>query len=220
MSITSIERGGDRWKTVRVTWEEYLALVREELDRSRPKYTFVDGRLTIVSPSYSHDDLRVRLTWFVDEILLGLMIDGQPAGETTLLKEKGSRAGTEGDATYYLTNIDKIRGKTDFIMGDDPPPDLAIEIVWTHPVKDALEAYRRIGVREVWVCRKSKLEFLVLSPKRQYRVSRTSACLPFLRSDDLTPWVYREDLPSETQLRHLFRLWVTETLAPRYHALK
>jgi Uma2 family endonuclease len=218
MSTTATRQGGDHWETIRVTWEQYVALVREDPRRRRPKYTFVDGRLTILSPSYSHEILRARLAGMFEDIVVGLLIDCQPSGEATLLSESSSRAGTEADATYYLTNIDKLRGKTDLIMGDVPPPDLATEVVWTHPVKAALEAYRRIGVREVWVCRKANLEFLVLGSDGQYRVSRKSACLPFLESDDLTPWVYRQDLASETRLRRLFRLWVTETLAPRYDA--
>jgi Uma2 family endonuclease len=216
MSTIAPERGADRWETLSSTWEAYVDLACADPDRSRPKYTFLDGRLTIVSPSLSHEFLRVRLAVIIEDIVIGLLIDCLPCGEVTLLKEKGSRAGTEADATFYLTNVDQIRRKTDVIMGDDPPPDLAIEVVWTHPVKDALEAYRRIGVREVWVCRRSELEFLILGPDDEYAASPSSVSLPFLQSDELTPWIYRQDLPSETQLRHLFRLWVTDTLAPRH----
>ena len=46
-------------------------------------------------------------------------------------------------------------------------------------------------------------------------MSPTSACLPFLTSDELTPWVYRQDLPDEIALRGLFRRWVSDVLAPR-----
>jgi hypothetical protein len=62
------------------------------------------------------------------------------------------------------------------------------------------------------------LKFLVLGADGHYAQSATSACLPFIISaDELSPWVYRQDLPDETALRRLFRGWVETTLAPRLH---
>ena len=116
---------------------------------------------------------------------------------------------------YYLTNIDLIRGKEHIVMGQDPAPDLVVEVVASHPLGDTIEVYRRFGVREVWVCKRSKLLFLVLGPDGRYAPSSTSACLPFLKADELNLWAYRHDLPNESELRYQFRAWVTETLAPR-----
>ncbi|MCA1684377.1 MAG: Uma2 family endonuclease, partial [Planctomycetia bacterium] len=102
--------------------------------------------------------------------------------------------GTEPDTSYYLTHINHLRGKRKVVMGQDPPPDLVVEVVVSHPEGDALEAYRRFGVREVWVCKESGLEFLVLGADGQYAGSPVSACFPFLTSEELAPWVYRDDL--------------------------
>lgn len=43
-------------------------------------------------------------------------------------------------------------------------PDLAIDVVWTHGALDKLEAYRHLGVREVWVWAKDALTVNVLGP--------------------------------------------------------
>src|SRR5438128_2698623 len=137
MSTTASQRGHDVWQSVPATWGAYLRLLRARGERNRPKYTFVHGRLTIVSPGMSHELLKTRLAWFVDEVLLGLLIDCQPTGQVTLLKTVRPRTGTESDASYYLTNLDQIRGKKDLVMGQDPPPDLAIEVVVSHPAKGA-----------------------------------------------------------------------------------
>ena len=99
-------------------------------------------------------------------------------------------------------------------MGEDPPPDLAVEMVISRPVKDALSAYQILGVKEVWVCTRSKLVILVLTKKGTYKSSKKSRLLPFLSAKELTPWIYRDDL-NEMVARRTFRAWVAEELLPR-----
>ncbi|MGE3819884.1 MAG: Uma2 family endonuclease [Isosphaeraceae bacterium] len=205
----------DQWVHLPAPWGAYRRLLRARGENGRPRYVFMDGRLTIVSPGHRHESLKTRLTALIDEILVGLSIDFHASGEVTLLQSRRPRTGAEADATYYLTRIDEIRGKADLVMGEDPPPDLAVEVVVSHPEHDAIEAYRRFGVREVWVCRRTGLEFLTLGRDGRYQASSTSAVLPFLASEELEPWVFRDDPPSETQIRRAFRAWVQETLAPR-----
>jgi Uma2 family endonuclease len=217
MSTAPTIRGTDHWFQMPATWGAYTRLLRARGERSRPRYIFVDGRLTAVSPGHPHESLSARLAGLINEILVGLSIDGHASGQVTLKKSARSREGTEADASYYLTNIDRVMGKKHLVMGQDPPPDLVLEVVFSHPERDALEAYRRFGVREVWVCKESDLEFLVLGTEGQYVESPVSACLPFLSSEELSPWVYSDDLGSDTRRWKLFRAWVTETLAPRHH---
>ena len=101
-------------------------------------------------------------------------------------------------------------------MGVDPPPDLVVEVVISHPEMKALEAYGRFGVREVWVCKKSGLEFFVLGENGRYVTSPHSVCLPFLSSKELEPWVYQDHRGNDTRVLKQFRAWVAETLAPRH----
>ena len=48
-------------------------------------------------------------------------------------------------------------------MGVDPAPDLIVEVVATHPLGDTVEVYRRFGVRELWIGRRSQITILVLA---------------------------------------------------------
>jgi hypothetical protein len=100
-------------------------------------------------------------------------------------------------------------------MGVDPAPDLAVEIVVSHPVNDALKVHASFGVREVWVVRKQELKFLVLGEDGRYHDAPSSSCLPILSPGDLTPWVFGENFPGELELRIQFREWVANVLAPR-----
>jgi Uma2 family endonuclease len=202
---------------VPATWGAYKRLLKARGERAQPRYTFVDGRLTIVTKGLTHEWTTSRIGWLIEEILVSLLIEFLPSREVTLFKSSGSRAGNEADESYYLTNINRVRRKKNLVMGRDPAPDLTVEVVVSHPEDDALEAYRRFGVREVWVCKEAELEFLVLGADGQYSASPTSALLPFLASAELAEWLFREDFASEAPLRHAFRAWVAGTLAPRHH---
>ena len=214
MSTTMIAIAPDPCVCFPATWEIYTALVALRGDGSRPKYIYVDGRITVVSPSHNHEAVKKRIGWMIEHLLTRMIIDFHPAGSTTLLKSQRPRAGTEADESYYLTNIDRVVGKKDLFMGVDPPPDLVVEVVVSHSAADALEVYRRIGVREVWVYHDGGLEFLVLGADGTYHASPTSALLPPLAAADLAPWVDRLDPKGERQIRRDFRAWVAATLPP------
>lgn len=213
-TATSVDT--DAWISLPATWELYLGLLEARGERNRPKYTFVDGRLTVVSPGMNHELVKTRLRVMIEDLLEILGIDVLPCGEVTLRKSSRSQAGTEADETYYVTNLERVHGKENLVMGEDPPPDLAIEVVFWHGEHDALEAHRRIGVREVWVCKHGEPAFLVLGEDHQYAESPRSSLLPFLESDELAEWLYRPNIVSGTKFKRLFRAWATETLVPRY----
>jgi Uma2 family endonuclease len=215
-AATKTKLGGDRWVQVPATWEIYVSLSRARRGGSRPKYTYADGRLTIVSPGFSHELLKSRISWMIETALVLLAVEFLACGEVTL--RRGGRKwkrGTEADASYYLTNLDKVAGKTRIRMGVDPPPDLAVEVVISHTADEALKIHAAFGVREVWVCDAHSLKFLVLGPDGTYTESPTSVCLPFLSSEELGYWTHRQDIALEDQVRRLFFRWVTDVLAPR-----
>ena len=205
----------DPWQQIPASWGTYQRLVRDRGEHGRPKYTFCDGKLTIVSPGLNHELMKELVGGLIGDILVGLRIPYRGAGETRYIKEADRRSGTEPDLSYYLTNLALLRGKKRLILGTDPPPDLVVEVVSTHPLGDSLEVYRRFAVPEVWVCKSSVIDFLVLGEDGHYLKSSTSAGLPFLSTEELSPWVYRQDLPDDSELRHQFRAWVADILSKK-----
>jgi Uma2 family endonuclease len=216
MATAEAERGVDQWVSLPALWEDYEGLLCTRGERNRPRYIFVDGRLTVVSPGAHHEFWKTRLGALLETLLVELGIDFHAAGGVTLLTTVRPRTGVEADETYYLTHIDRIVGKKELVMGQDPPPDLVVEVVVSHPEHDAVAAYRTFGVREVWLCKDGGLEFLVLGADGEYARSRSSALLPFLLADEFAPWVYRQDPTGERRVRLEFRAWVEATLAPRH----
>ena len=93
------------------------------------------------------------------EVVAGLEVPCVPAGSTTF-RRRAKRGGVEGDQTFYLANEAKVRGKEALRLKVDPPPDLAIEVVWTHDAAAATEVYRRFKVPEVWIYGHDELTIL------------------------------------------------------------
>jgi Uma2 family endonuclease len=209
------EQTGDAWVSIPATWETYLRLLDDRGERSRPRYIFLDGRLTIVSPGIEHEWLKHRLTTLLHEILIGLRVRYIPSGAVTLKEEHPDTKGVEGDVSFYFTNLARLKGRKKIVMGVDPPPDLEIEVVVSHPVADALAVHAAFGVREVWVCGNGSLSFFVLQPDGRYEPAPTSLNLPMVRSDELSGWVYRDATEDDLSLLLEFRKWVENELAMR-----
>ena len=167
----------------------------------------------LVSPSEEHEVLRYRMVLFVAEVVGGLRIPHLAKGQMTFRRQK-RRGGVEGDETYYITNVDRVRGKK-IDLNVDPPPDLAIEVVYSNPAKKAIAAYRRLRVPEVWACEDARLRILLLDQNGRYAESPTSAAFPFLTAVEIFEWVSRPGMVDDTEWMLEVRRWVAETLATR-----
>jgi len=195
-------------------WKAYRTMLRLRGERPAPKMVYLDGSLELVSPSYPHERLAIRLGQFVMEVVVGLDIPCIPTGRTTL-RRKERRGGVEGDETFYLANATRVLGVDQIDLRRVPPPDLAIEAVHTHGARAALEVYRRLGVPEVWVCDGEALRIFVRQADGAYARSESSVVLPFLGAAEIHEWVARPRIASETEWVKGLRDWVRDTLAPR-----
>lgn len=215
MATTLKKVGSDRWMQIPSTWGAYLRLLKARGERNRPKYTYCQGRLTIVSPGAYHERSNRRLSWMLETAFVILGIPFQAYGELTLKQGKPKKKGTEPDSCYYFTNLEKMNFRDKIKMGEDPPPDLAIEIVATNPVEHSLSVHAAFGVKEVWVCENEQLRILTLGDDQQYHVTLSSGLLPFVNVAEFSFWTYRTDLPNEFSVRREFMNWVNNDLAKR-----
>jgi Uma2 family endonuclease len=212
-AVTTVE--GDQCVTLRwIGWKGFRTVLRLRGDRPVPRMIYLDGNLLLVSPSFIHERLSVRLGMLVTVIVEELDICCNMAGSTMFLR-RSKRGGFEADQTFYLANAERISGKTEIDLRVDPPPDLVIEAVHTHPVAEAIEVHRRLGVPEVWVCTAEKMRILVRQASGRYARSESSAAFPFLKATEIFTWVTKPGVPSDTQWLHELRRWVNDVLVPR-----
>jgi Uma2 family endonuclease len=154
-----------------VTWEDYERLLELRGENPRPRMTYLDGQLEIMTTSVYHERLKTRLARLVFAWSEETGIDLDGAGSTTY-KDKLKKVGLEPDECYFVGRIAE----------EDQTPDIAIEIVWTSGGLDKLEIYARLGVRAVWFWRDGRLSFHALRGDRYEAVER-SELLPAFDPD-------------------------------------
>ncbi len=172
-----------------VTWAHYEALLALRGDASVPRISYLDGAMELMSPSKHHERVKSYIGMLVEMFALVRGIDLSPYGAWTL-RQAPKRAGVEPDECY-LIGPDQDRDM----------PDLVIEVIWTSGGIDKLEAYRRLGVPEVWLWKDDVIQVHVLG-ESGYRAAGTSVCFPDL---DLALLCSFLDRPTAMQAIKAFR---------------
>lgn len=172
-----------------VPWAHYEAQLALRGDASVPRISYLDGAMELMSPSKQHERVKSYIGRLVEAYALARGIDLSPYGAWTL-REAPKRAGVEPDECY-LIGPDQERDT----------PDLVIEVIWTSGGIDKLEAYRRLGVQEVWFWKDDAIQVHVLG-EGGYQTVRSSACLAGLDVDQLCSFL---DRPTAMQAVKAFR---------------
>jgi Uma2 family endonuclease len=132
-----------------VSWERYEALLAVRGANRRPRMTYLDGAVELMTTSEHHERVRFLLGRLLERYAIALGVNLVAYGQTTF-KARLRGSGLEADEAYA---IGAPRGDR---------PDLALEVVWTNGGLDKLEAYRSLGVPEVWMWRRGELRVHVL----------------------------------------------------------
>jgi Uma2 family endonuclease len=174
---------------VRAAWSDYRRLLKQRGDSSRPRLTFTDGLLEIMSPSFDHETIKSLIGHLVETYCVDRDIEFTAVGSWTL-EDKRLEKGVEPDECYIFGPRKLVK-----------VPDLAIEVVWTAGGIDKLPLYRALGVREVWIWRRGKITPRVLR-RDGYKTARRSAVLPGIDLAELTACI---DEPSTSAAIKRFR---------------
>lgn len=151
-----------------VSWTEFEAILEELGHKRRARIAYSQGTLEIMVPLPEHEKPKELISDFVKALLRFQARRYEPFGSTTF--KKLGTAGVEPDACFYIQNYQRMIGRRR-LEPDDPPPDLAIQSDVTSKTK--LDAYRAVGVPELWVYDNGTLTIYVLS-NGIYLISDTS----------------------------------------------
>ncbi|MFO0952696.1 MAG: Uma2 family endonuclease [Isosphaeraceae bacterium] len=178
-----------------------------------PRLICVEGSVTLVSPGRSHESKGHRLDRLIGMVCLELGIPCQALGSTTWALPPGS-----GDTAYEADEAYLI-GHT----GDDQAeatPDLAVEVVVTHPASKALRAGELLKIPELWVLdlNHNSLTFHRLATRGKaagrYREVSKSRAFPFLSSAEVLERL-NDPEADDTAFLRACRDWVRRVLVPR-----
>ena len=153
---------------MKVGWAGYEALLALRGENPKPRITYLDGAVELMTTSFDHERISARIGGLIEFFCIAAGIVIEPAGSYTI-SEHDVEAGAEADKCYMFGER-KSR------------PDLAIEVVWTSGGLDKLEIYRRLGVGEVWFWDESRISVHVLGPSG-YESRERSVVLPTIDLD-------------------------------------
>ncbi len=204
-----------------VGWAGYEGVLAFRGNRARPRLLYLDGDLLLMSPGHMHERDKDRFHMFLVEAARALRMPFVAAGSTTY-RDQPKQAGIEPDLSFYFASAARVRNKREIDLTVDPPPDLAIEVVYSHSAAEAIEVSRRLGIPELWVCDERGLTFRVLDPAGNYVASASSRAFPHLTAEEIVTWVRRPGREGDTDLEWLDDLasWLRETLLPRIAGAK
>ena len=159
----------------------------------------VRGLITLMSPSYPHEDLTTILDHIVD--IAGSVLTGRSKGLlSTRLRGQGEPPGTgmEPDCAFYVGERARgfyaARGEGEAaaeVFVERVAPDLVVEVEITNADEGKAERYAEMGVRELWRLHGRKgttelrAEFLALDPGSAPRNLDASQVLDGLTPDDV-----------------------------------
>ena len=173
-----------------VSWAEYERVLARRGERRGPRITYLEGELELLSPGFDHESIASLIGHLLESYCLDRDIELMPLGSWTI-KRKQVLRGAEADECYVF-GVRKVRPKR---------PDLAIEVAWSRGGIDKLEVWRKLGVREVWIWRRERLQAFRLRGETYHEVS-SSRFVPEL---DLQLLVRFLDRPTLNQAIRDFR---------------
>jgi Uma2 family endonuclease len=167
-----------------VSWETYERLLADDEERRVPRMTYDQGMLELVTPSTPHEEDALVFAHLVFIVAANLGIPIRSVGSTTF-RRKDLERGFEPDASFYIQNEERIRGKRQIDLTVDPPPDLVLEMEMSRSALNKLPLFSSMGIPEVWRCDGQRVTILILEQDR-YRETATSQAIAVLTSDILT----------------------------------
>ncbi len=186
-----------------ISWETYQALALDLAQNSGKRLTYDQGILEIMTPLPEHEIKKRLLGRIVETTTEVLGLEICSLGSATWSREDIQR-GIEPDECYYITNEAIIRGKLEFDLNIDPPPDLAIEIDITSSSLNRLSIYATLGVKEVWRFDGQEL-FIYVLQEGVYELRERSLILSILTRSDIIDILNKRGKQGENTLIREFR---------------
>lgn len=199
---------GQRVLLREVSWEEFEAILQELGDRRSERVAYCDGLLEIMTPLPEHEYFKETISIAIQDMAETLDLNYESYGSTTWRKQV-KQAGLESDNCFYFQNEARIRGKLQFDLNQDPPPDLALEIDVTSQSLERFPIYARLGVPELWCYDSGELKIYHLQDGQYVEVERSSI-FPQLEIAALPRLIEVNRSEGRLALRRSIRAWVRE----------
>ena len=200
---------GQRIQLQDVNWNDFVAILDELGDKRACRISYSDEDLEIRMPLPEHEVNKELIGDMVKILLEELDIGNECFGSTTFKRQDVAK-GIKPDQCFYIRNHAVMIGKRRVDLTIDPPPDLAIEVDVTS--KTGLDAYRTLGVPELWRFENGQLQISLLQ-NGQYQDANFSPHFPnFPIIDGISQFLDRSQTEGRSPTLKAFRQWVRELI--------
>lgn len=195
----------DRVVMYNISWQQFENLLADLGESRAARVAYDNGTLEIRKPLPEHEYYKETIGISIQDIAEVLEQDYESLGSTTWKREI-KKAGVEPDNCFYFQNEPKIRGKLQFNLEQDPPPDLALEIDVTSKSLSRFPIYARLGVPEIWCYDSGELKIYQLEGKEYIEVE-TSSIFPTLPIQEIPELIEKHRYSGRISLRKAVRAW-------------
>ncbi len=179
----------------------------DEIGEQPIRLSYNEGCLEIMITKSPHEFFKKMLAKLVEATIFEMGVPVRSGGAMTFQRDDLEK-GFEPDECWWIANESAVRKITDVDFTKNPPPDLAIEVEMSHSLAKRIAIYAAMGIAEVWRFNGQRLRFCVLSADRTYLESGHSQSFPFLRPDDLLPYLNLPDDTDETTRLRSYVNWL------------
>lgn len=196
-----------------IDWPTYDTLLHA-LDERNLHLTYDRGTLEIMalSPEHERQKSLLRLTLYVLSEEFDVPLTG--FGSTTFRRKDADR-GLEPDECFFIGKFPDVRGKRQYDLAVDPPPDLAVEVEVSRSCLDRMRIFAAIGVSEVWRFNGQTLLVCRLMSSGEYETVQQSEYFPTIPLHDLARHIRRGRLMIDSQFTRSLRSWVRRLASKR-----
>ncbi|WP_017294971.1 Uma2 family endonuclease [Geminocystis herdmanii] len=200
------KKRADRVLLYNIDWQQFENILIDlgQIRSARIAYDY--GTLEIMSPLPEHEYFKENIGTAIQDIAEVLERDYESLGSTTWRKQ-AKMAGVEPDNCFYFQNEPKIRGKLDYDLNQDPPPDLALEIDLTSKSLNRFPIYARLGIPELWCYDEEQLNIYLLQADETYETSGSSLVFPDLPVQEIPDVINQYRLQGRRTIRQKIREW-------------
>ena len=189
-------------------WQQFENLLIDLGQTRAARIAYDNGTFEIMTPLPEHEYYKEAIGISIQDIAEELDINYESYGSTTWKREV-RLAGIEPDNCFYFQNEAKIRGRLEFNLNQDPPPDLALEIDMTHKSLNRFPIYARLGIPEIWCYDSGELKIYQLQ-QETYGEVETSSVFPMLRVQEIPTIIEQYRLDGKLAVRRAIRNWARQ----------
>lgn len=166
-----------------IKWETYEGIVNELEGEGRVRIIYDRGDLYLMTKSRKHEIISRLFFPLIEALVAARGGDFLSIGEATLNSQLADR-GIEADDCFYFSDVADQSADRKFDLAIDPPPDLAIEVDFTHSSVDKDGIYAALRVPEIWRWENDRVTFYRLA-NGAYEETDFSVQFPNLAADEL-----------------------------------